>query len=128
MPDMSEKISENIKITVSEKAKKHYAILLEKNPEAIGIRLFTKKAGCSGLMYQSELIYPKSLENGENSEDFLVFNQEKIKIFVSRKSMPYLNGICIDIVQKMLGQSQVVYENPNEVARCGCGESFKVKD
>jgi iron-sulfur cluster assembly accessory protein len=116
---------ENIKITLSEKAKLHYLKLLQQNPAAKGIRLFTKKAGCSGLMYQSELIFE---ETPENTEDFLVFDEEKIKIFVSRKSMPYLNGICIDIAQKMLGQSQVVYENPNEVARCGCGESFKVKD
>jgi iron-sulfur cluster assembly protein len=125
---MSEKIPENISITLTEAAQKHYAKWLEKNPQAVGIRLFTKKAGCSGLMYQSELIYAEETGNNSNTEDFLVFNQEKIKIFVSRKSMPYLYGIRIDIIQKMLGQSQVVYENPNEVARCGCGESFKVKD
>lgn len=118
-------MQENMKLTVSEAAKEHYLKLLQKNPEAMGIRLFTKKAGCSGLMIQSELILEK---NVDNSEDFLVFNEEKIKIFVSRKSIPYLDGICIDIAQKMLGQSQVVYQNPNEVARCGCGESFKVKD
>jgi iron-sulfur cluster assembly protein len=115
----------SIKITVSEKAKAHYLKLLQQTPGSTGIRLFTKKAGCSGLMYQSELI---NSENPENSEDLLVFEEEQIKIFVSRKSMPYLDGICIDIAQKMLGQSQVVYQNPNEVARCGCGESFKVKD
>ena len=109
-------------MTFTEKAKSHYLKLLEKNPTALGIRFFTKRAGCSGLMYQSEFILD------ENSGDLAVFEEGKLKIFVSQKSMPYLKGIRVDVVKEALGQSKVVYENPNEVGRCGCGESFKVKD
>ncbi len=38
-----------------------------------------------------------------------------------------LNGLRVDAVQKGLGRVEVVYQNPNEAARCGCGESVKFK-
>jgi iron-sulfur cluster assembly protein len=109
-------------LTLTESAKAHYLGLLQKNPGAIGVRFFTKKAGCSGLLYQSELVFE------ENIDDYTAIQEENLKIFISPKSMPYLEGMRVDFVKKGLGQSQVVYENPNEIARCGCGESFKVRD
>jgi iron-sulfur cluster assembly protein len=109
-------------ITLSDKAKKHYLKWLEKHPEALGVRLFTKRAGCSGLMYQSELVEALS------AQDHLAFEEGRLKVFIPESAAPYLKGIEVDVESQWLGQSQVVYRNPNEVARCGCGESFKVKD
>ncbi len=109
-------------LTLTDSAKEHYLGLLKKNPDAMGIRFFTKKAGCSGLMYQSELVFEEKID------DYHATQEENLKIFISQKSMPYLDGMRVDFVKKGLGQSQVVYENPNEIARCGCGESFKVRD
>ncbi len=113
---------ENCNLTLTNSAKAHYLSLIEKTPGALGVLFFVKKAGCSGLMYQSELVFD------QNPDNLSVFEDGKLKIFISRKSGPYLNGIRVDVIKKMFGQSQVVYENPNEISRCGCGESFKVKD
>jgi len=112
----------NFSISLTDKVLQHYAKLQKKHSDKIGLRLSVKKAGCSGWMYQSEWI------SSQSDDDCLVFSSNEIKVFVSRKSIPYLEGITIDFVEKGLGQSQVTYHNPREVARCGCGESFKVED
>ena len=113
---------EKFDFSLTETAQKHYLKLLAQHPGNLGVVFFVKKAGCSGFMIQSELISDQNIDN------ILISELGDLKIFLSRKSMPYLKGVRVDVVKQGLGQSKVVYENPNEVARCGCGESFKIKD
>ena len=96
-----------------------------------GVRFSVKKAGCSGLMYVSEL------SDSPESDDW-VFNvidnknkdENKInfKVFVAKKAEKALNGVVVDYVKQTLGQSKLTYMNPNESAKCGCGESFMMDD
>jgi iron-sulfur cluster assembly protein len=48
-----------------------------------------------------------------------------VKLFVDPKSMPYLEGIELDFAREGLNEG-FKFNNPNEKARCGCGESFTV--
>ena len=92
-----------------------------------GVRFSVKKAGCSGLMYVSEL------SDSPESEDWVfnvIDNKNKInfKVFVAKKAEKALNGVVVDYVKQSLGQSKLTYMNPNESAKCGCGESFMMDD
>ena len=92
-----------------------------------GVRFSVKKAGCSGLMYVSEL------SDSPESDDWVfnvIDNKNKInfKVFVAKKAEKALNGVVVDYVKQSLGQSKLTYMNPNESAKCGCGESFMMDD
>ena len=36
-------------------------------------------------------------------------------------------GTCLDLRLEALGQSKIVFLNPNAVDHCGCGDSFALK-
>jgi iron-sulfur cluster assembly protein len=93
-----------------------------------GVRFSVKKAGCSGLMYVSELSdspvgddWVFSVKN--NNKDYFEF-----LIFVDKKANKALNGVVVDYVKQSLGQAKLTYINPNESAKCGCGESFMMDE
>jgi iron-sulfur cluster assembly protein len=48
-----------------------------------------------------------------------------IHVFVDPKSLVYVDGIEMDWVRNGLNEG-FDFKNPNEKARCGCGESFTV--
>ncbi len=80
----------------------------------------TKRSGCSGLSYQLEI---------STSCDHIRYQkvptESDLSFWVEKKSLPYLKGLVIDMAKAGL-QSKIVYNNPNEVGQCGCGESFAV--
>lgn len=84
---------------------------------AKGFRLAVKKTGCSGYAYVTELV------NAVNSDDthFLV---EDVPVYVDSKAVDYLKGTTIDFVDQGLGQTKMIFHNPNAANLCGCGESF----
>ena len=84
-----------------------------------GIRIGVKTTGCSGLAYVMEYV------DRHTGSDIQVQAQD-CDIFIDPKSFPYLQGLTIDYVRKGLNEG-FEFVNPNEAARCGCGESFTVK-
>lgn len=107
-------------INLTAEAEKHLQQYLSANPQAKGLRLTTKKTGCSGYMYISELATELT------EKDLPVENQSALPIFMTNHSLALLNGLTIDYQTQSLGQSKLIYINPNETAKCGCGESFGV--
>ncbi len=85
-----------------------------------GIRVAAVDGGCSGYEYALDIV------NEPNADD-LVFEQDKIKIYVDPKSAPLLNNIVIDFVES-LTQAGFTFENPNATDTCGCGKSFSIGD
>ena len=75
--------------------------------------------GCSGLAYDIDFV-------ATVPSDVTEVSQHGLKFFVSNKAMSYLNGVKIDYVKHEFGLYKLEYSNPNESARCGCGESFTV--
>jgi iron-sulfur cluster assembly protein len=93
-----------------------------RNSSAIGIYLGVKKTGCSGLSYVTQVITVVP------NESYLLIELEGINFYMQEKAMPYLKGLVLDYTKKNIGLSSLVYHNPNESARCGCGESFTISD
>ncbi len=86
---------------------------------AAGLRVGVRGGGCSGFQYV--------LAFDEEREGDTLFEDRGIKLLVDRPSLPYIGGSVIDFVDGLQGAGFKV-ENPNVVAACGCGSSFRVAD
>ena len=83
-----------------------------------GLRLGVRPTGCSGMSYHFE--FARDIEPGAE-----VVEADGVTVVIDPKARPYLLGTEVDFVEDRLG-AQFVFRNPNEKARCGCGESFSV--
>ena len=84
-----------------------------------GLRVGVRGGGCSGFQY--------NLAFDEERDGDAVFEDHGLKLLVDRTSLPYVAGSIIDYVDSMQGAGFQV-NNPNVVAACGCGSSFRVAD
>ncbi len=84
-----------------------------------GLRVGVKGGGCSGFQYQ--------LAFDDQRDDDIVFEDHGLKLLVDTQSLSYVDGSQIDYVDSLQGAGFNVV-NPNVVAACGCGSSFRVKD
>ena len=107
-------------LTLTDKAKEHVKKLMSKaDSDAMGLRVGMKTAGCSGLQYVVEFATEK-----KPFEDSI--EQDGMTIFIDPSAVMFLIGSEMDWVEEKFA-SQFVFHNPNETARCGCGESFSVE-
>jgi len=84
-----------------------------------GLRVAVRGGGCSGFQYQLAL--------DEQRDGDRIFDHEGIRIIVDEMSLRYVDGSTVDYTESLMGAGFQV-ENPNVVASCGCGSSFRVKD
>jgi len=91
----------------------------ETNPD-IGLRVYVYSGGCSGFRYGM------MLEDAPTPED-KVLQASGIKVYVDGQSIALLQGSQIDYVDTLMGAGFTV-NNPNAVAACGCGSSFRTAD
>src|SRR5690606_5757335 len=104
--------------TLTERAARHVNRYLEKRGKGIGLRLGVRTTGCSGLAYQLE--YVDEIQPGDE-----VFEGQVEKVVVDRESLPSSAGTDPDYAREGLNEG-FKFNNPNEKASCGCGESFTV--
>ena len=107
-------------VTLTEIATKKVSEFLagHEQPDA-GLRVAVKGGGCSGFQYQLAL--------DESRDGDQVFEHEGIKIMVDEQSLRYVDGSTVDYTESLMGAGFQV-NNPNVVAACGCGSSFRVAD
>lgn len=105
-------------ITVTPLAAEKIQQQLKNRGRGLGIRIAVRTTGCSGLSYVLE--YVDQLQLGD---DAILF--EGYSIIINAKDKVYLEGLEIDYQRRGLNQG-FEFNNPNEKARCGCGESFTV--
>ncbi|MPS26412.1 MAG: iron-sulfur cluster assembly protein IscA [Alcaligenaceae bacterium] len=105
-------------VTLTERAARHVSRYLQKRGKGIGLRLGVRTTGCSGLAYKLEYVDEALTEDQ-------VFESQGVKVFVDPKSLPYLAGTELDYAREGLNEG-FRFNNPNEKASCGCGESFTV--
>ena len=109
-------------ITLSDKgAEKAHEFLASQQQDAAiaGLRVGVRGGGCSGFQYQ--------LAFDQQRESDAVFESHGLKLLVDRESLPYVSGSTIDYEENLQGAGFKV-SNPNVVAACGCGSSFRVAE
>jgi iron-sulfur cluster assembly protein len=87
--------------------------------DTAGLRVGVRGGGCSGFQY--------ALAFDEQRDNDVVFEDKGIRLLVDQPSLPYVKGSVIDFIDGLQGAGFKV-ENPNVIAACGCGSSFRVAD
>jgi iron-sulfur cluster assembly accessory protein len=85
----------------------------------VGLRVGVRGGGCSGFQY--------ALALDEKHDEDLVFETGGIRVLVDPASLRYVDGSTVDFTENFMGSGFEV-SNPNVVASCGCGSSFRVAD
>lgn len=105
-------------LTCTEAAAKRISCYLSDYPNAAGLRVGVRTSGCSGLAYTFEVCT-------ELNTDDKVFESFGIRLVVRQHDFVFLTGSELDYERRGLSSTFHV-RNPQEVARCGRGESFTV--
>ena len=81
------------------------------------LRLSVVSRGCSAFSYtMSYADKPAKL-------DELVEGPRGVKVLVENKALMHVVGTRLDFVTDKL-RSEFVFDNPNTIGACGCGQSF----
>ncbi len=83
-----------------------------------GIRVGVTNGGCAGMSYTMD--YAESVAPLEE-----VVEDKGVKIFIDPKAILFLIGTEMDFVRDKLA-ARFVFNNPNQTAACGCGESVSI--
>lgn len=108
-------------IKISDTAKSRIAQLMADEGFNVAkdfVRVGVKSGGCSGLSY--ELNFDHAI-----TEDDKLFEDQDVKLAVSKKSFLYLVGTTLEYSGGLNGKG-FVFNNPNANRTCGCGESFSL--
>jgi len=87
--------------------------------EIVGLRVGIKNGGCAGQSYTVEYAH----EVRPTDE---VVEDRGVKILVDPKAVLFLLGTEMDYKADKL-QAQFIFNNPNQIGACGCGESVQLK-
>ena len=93
-------------------------LLESRDKPSVGIRVYVKSGGCSGMSYRIEFV-----DEIESKDEMIDVNG--VKVFIDSTAIMFVIGSEMDYVEDMF-KSGFSFTNPNEKGRCGCGESFKV--
>lgn len=106
-------------LTITDAAVSRIKTLLERKPEAAGVRLGVRTRGCNGLSYTLDYLVGEA-KPGED-----VVETRGIKVAIEPKALIHLIGTTMDYKEDALA-AEFVFNNPNAKGSCGCGESFNV--
>lgn len=87
--------------------------------ESSGLRVGVRGGGCSGFQYALAF---DAQRDGDH-----VFEDHGLRLLVDSQSLPYVRGAVVDFVESLQGAGFKV-DNPNVIAACGCGSSFRVAE
>jgi iron-sulfur cluster assembly protein len=83
------------------------------------VRVGVKNGGCAGMSYYME--YADKVDPRDE-----VIEDKGVRILVDPKAVLFLLGTEMDYrVEKL--SAQFVFNNPNQTAACGCGESVQIE-
>jgi iron-sulfur cluster assembly protein len=91
----------------------------ESKEDTAGLRVGVRGGGCSGFQY--------ALAFDVQRDGDTVFESHGIRLLVDTQSLAYVTGAEVDYVDGLQGAGFQV-NNPNVIASCGCGSSFRVRD
>ncbi|MGD0190387.1 MAG: iron-sulfur cluster assembly accessory protein [Rhizomicrobium sp.] len=83
-----------------------------------GVRVGVTNGGCAGMSY--------TMDYAESANPFDEIVEDRgVKIFIEPKAIMFLLGTEMDFVSDKLA-ARFVFNNPNQTAACGCGESVSI--
>jgi iron-sulfur cluster assembly protein len=86
--------------------------------EIVGLRVGIKNGGCAGQSYTVEYAH-EVRPTDEIVED------KGVKVLVDPKAVLFLLGTEMDYKADKM-QAQFIFNNPNQISACGCGESVQL--
>lgn len=101
-------------------AEKIKELLAAEEAPNLFLRLGVRPGGCSGFSYAMGF-------DDDRKDDDKQFEVNGLTVVVESDSIRYLDGVQIDYKDTGMGGGFTI-DNPNAVATCGCGSSFKMKD
>ena len=107
------KISEVATVKIKE-------MLEQEESPGLFLRVGVKTGGCSGFSYGM------GFDDEKKSSD-KQFEASGLTVVVDEESSRYLFGVQIDYKESAMGGGFTI-ENPNAIATCGCGSSFRTKE
>ncbi len=105
-------------IILTENAKNHFNKLINDN-NAISLEL--KNSGCSSFKYVLNIT-----EQTEMKDKQKIYKFQGIPFIINEIDLRAFNNMIIDY-QKDGINNKIVFDNPNTINECGCGESFSLK-
>ena len=108
-------------ITLTDNAASKIKDLLggQEDAEPQALRVAVRGGGCSGFQY--------ALAFDEQREGDQVYEYSEIRLLIDSESLPFVDGSEVDYVEGLQGAGFAV-NNPNVVAACGCGQSFRTAE
>ncbi len=108
-------------IKISESAATRLKEMLEEQEASnLFLRVGVQSGGCSGFSYGMGF-------DDEQSDTDQTFEIHGMKVVVDQDSAKYLYGVTIDYKESAMGGGFTI-DNPNAIATCGCGSSFRTRD
>jgi iron-sulfur cluster assembly accessory protein len=114
----------NHPVTFTDAAVAHIKNMVKSNQPEAGFRLSVKKTGCTGYAYLPAIVDQKQ------ADDLEYVVQNGLQIYVDPTALTFFDELVVDFVEEsshVLKQKRLVFINPKETGRCGCGESFTVE-
>jgi iron-sulfur cluster assembly protein len=107
-------------MNVTERAASRVRELIDGNAKTlVGVRVGVKNAGCAGMSYTLDPV-----ETPKAGDDLV--SAHGVDVYIDPKAVMFLLGTTMDFEKNKL-RSGFVFNNPNEVSSCGCGESVLLK-
>jgi len=95
------------------------AVMAKADRPIAAVRVGVKNGGCAGMSYYME--YAEKIDPLDE-----VIEEKGVRILVDPKAVLFLLGTEMDYKVEKLA-AQFVFNNPNQTAACGCGESVQIE-
>jgi iron-sulfur cluster assembly protein len=95
------------------------AVMANAERPIAAVRVGVKNGGCAGMAYTME--YAEAVNPLDE-----VIEEKGVRILIDPKAVLFLLGTEMDYKVDKLS-AQFVFNNPNQTAACGCGESVQLE-
>ena len=117
---MASRLSRFKVMTITDAAAERVKQIMANNETpSVGLRVGVRNGGCAGMAYTMELA-----ERVEPLDE--VIEDKGVRILIDPKAVMFLLGTEMDYKVDKLA-AQFVFNNPNQTAACGCGESVQIE-
>jgi len=95
------------------------AVMAKADRPIAAVRVGVKNGGCAGMSYTME--YAEKIDQLDE-----IVEDKGVRILIDPKAVLFLLGTEMDYKVDKLS-AQFVFNNPNQTAACGCGESVQLE-